>query len=313
MRFNRMKSLGILVIAGCLYPFELSAQTTTPTVSPDPIADIPLTSFDPSMLFYDYSWRSFIALNWPAATGAANRGQPDRTRTFGDAAGPRVWTTWKSRFEIFQPDGAPPSPWTSYDGTNPCGTTISNDGTTISSFTAFGDFNQATFSLDRLGNPLVARNGTYARYEVRINEPQFDTIVANKWYLASNLPTAATHVPFKNGSIEVKAAWRIIKGDEGEAVRKRYYVIDNAQVFDVAAGACTKQTIALVGFHIVAKTPSRPQWIWSSFEHVDNVPGTTTEPAPPLAYRCRSTIRASPRRSIRQHGLPPSRRPILLR
>jgi hypothetical protein len=29
----------------------------------------------------------------------------------------------------------------------------------------------------------------------------------------------------------------------------------------------------MVGLHIVAKTPTRPQWIWSTFEHVDNVPG----------------------------------------
>ena len=29
---------------------------------------------------------------------------------------------------------------------------------------------------------------------------------------------------------------------------------------------------ALVGLHIVYKTPSRPQWIWSTFRHVDNVP-----------------------------------------
>ena len=27
-----------------------------------------------------------------------------------------------------------------------------------------------------------------------------------------------------------------------------------------------------MGLHIVQKTPTRPQWIWSSFEHVDNVP-----------------------------------------
>jgi hypothetical protein len=37
----------------------------------------------------------------------------------------------------------------------------------------------------------------------------------------------------------------------------------------------------LVGFHIVTKTRERPQWIWSTFEHVDNVPGITDEPRPP--------------------------------
>ena len=36
-----------------------------------------------------------------------------------------------------------------------------------------------------------------------------------------------------------------------------------------------------MGFHIVTKTPDRPQWIWSTFEQIDNVPGLTTEPKPP--------------------------------
>ena len=260
----------------------VQAQTPPPPlVSPDPIADIPLTGFDPSSLFANYSWRSFIALNWPAKTGAANRGQPDRTKAFGDPAGPRVWTTWKSRHEIFQPEGANPSPWASYEGKNPCGTDFANDVVTLSSFTAFGDFNQATFDLRRLGNPLVAQNKMYTRYEVRVNQQEFESIVGNKWYLESNLPGPTSPVPFNVGSIEVKAAWRILTTADTAAVRSRYYVIPNAQIFDVASGKCTTQDIALVGFHIVAKTPSRPQWIWSSFEHVDNVPGITIEPKPP--------------------------------
>jgi hypothetical protein len=30
-------------------------------------------------------------------------------------------------------------------------------------------------------------------------------------------------------------------------------------------------TVGLVGFHIAQKTETSPQWIWSTFEHVDNV------------------------------------------
>ncbi|MEJ0075348.1 MAG: hypothetical protein WDO17_07845 [Alphaproteobacteria bacterium] len=275
-------AFGIILISMMSGVRSSNAQLPPPPmVSPDPIADIPLTNFDPSRLFANYSWRSFIALNWPAKTGPASRGQPDRTRAFGDIAGPRVWTTWKSRFEIFQPNGALPSPWASYDGQNPCGTDFSNDVTTLSSFTAFGDFNQATFSLSKVGNPLVAQNKVYARYEVRVNQQEFETIVGHKWFLKSNLPTDKTPVPFNDGSIEVKAAWRVLTAADTPAIRSRYFVIPNAQVFDVASQKCIAQDIALVGLHIVAKTPSRPQWIWSSFEHVDNVPGITNEPKPP--------------------------------
>jgi hypothetical protein len=43
-------------------------------------------------------------------------------------------------------------------------------------------------------------------------------------------------------------------------------------VLDPVTGACSNIDVGLVGLHIVQKTPTRPQWIWSSFEHVDNVP-----------------------------------------
>jgi hypothetical protein len=90
-----------------------------------------------------------------------------------------------------------------------------------------------------------------------------------------------TTIPFNTGSTEIKAAWRILTEKDTPAIRSRYYVVPNAQVFDVASSKCKPQDIALVGLHIVTKTPSRPQWIWSTFEHVDNVPGITTEPKPP--------------------------------
>lgn len=278
---RQLAATGLLILtAGALTPAN-SQVPPPPIVSPDPIADIALTTFDPSALFANYSWRAFIALNWPAKTGAANRGQPDRTRAFGDVSGPRVWSTWKSRFEIFQPNGATPSPWASYEGQNPCGTGFASDVMTLSSFTAFGDFNQATFSLTKLGNPLVAQNKNYTRYEVRVNQQEFETIVGHKWFLASNLPTQTSPVPFNSGSIEVKAAWRILTDSDTSAIRGRYYIVPKAQVFDVAQAKCILQDVALVGFHIVAKTPSRPQWIWSSFEHVDNVPPASSEPKPP--------------------------------
>ncbi len=271
-------------IAFCAMAGDVLAQTPpAPTVSPDPLPDVPPTppGQNPFPYFDNYSWRSFIALNWPGMTAAAQRGQPDRGKKFGDATGPRVWETWKAGYEIFQPGATPPSPWNSYDGANPCGTGFVNTVTTLSAFTEFGDFNQATFSLSKVGNPLVAQNQTYARYEVRANQPEFDTIVQHRWYLADNLPTPAKPVPFAAASSEIKAAWRILTDKDTPAIRSRYYVVSGAQVFDVATKKCVKQDVALVGFHIVTKTPARPQWIWSTFEQVDNVPGLTSEPKPP--------------------------------
>jgi hypothetical protein len=35
---------------------------------------------------------------------------------------------------------------------------------------------------------------------------------------------------------------------------------------------CLPETLGLIGFHAVHKTVTRPQWIWTSFEHKQNVP-----------------------------------------
>jgi hypothetical protein len=76
----------------------------------------------------------------------------------------------------------------------------------------------------------------------------------------------------------VKAAWRLLTAADTPAIRARNYIVPGAEVVDVArsraAGAlvCSHNDIALVGLHIAIKTRYRPQWIWSSFEQVDNVP-----------------------------------------
>jgi hypothetical protein len=47
--------------------------------------------------------------------------------------------------------------------------------------------------------------------------------------------------------------------------------------------------MGLVGLHIVHKTFTRPQWVWSTFEHVDNCP-TKGQPDSQASYSFYSTI-----------------------
>jgi hypothetical protein len=72
------------------------------------------------------------------------------------------------------------------------------------------------------------------------------------------------------GSIVVKSAWVEMTGYT-EAQRKRFYT-RTAIVRNPDTGKCSRETVGLLGLHIVQKTASRPQWIWSSFEQVDSVP-----------------------------------------
>jgi PPK2 family polyphosphate:nucleotide phosphotransferase len=49
---------------------------------------------------------------------------------------------------------------------------------------------------------------------------------------------------------------------------ERFYT-RKAWLMDLATGNCSQTTVGLVGTHIVQKTKSRPQWIWTSFEQID--------------------------------------------
>jgi hypothetical protein len=279
------------VTLGAVWPTGLaSAEQATPLVSPDRIEDVPSTRIDPFPDFDNFAWRAFIALNWPARLDA-ERGIPDRAKSLGDP-GPRVWETFKSRYELFQfgADGRPaaPAPWASYGGRNPCGAGADNHRKTLASFVPFAEFNQASFTPGVFANPLIAQNGAYTRYEIRVNEPEFLTLAANGWSQAKNLPDEKHPAGIPVGAIAVKAAWRPLTSADTPALRARYYVAKDAEIVDVAqtlaAGrvVCSKSDIALVGFHIAVKTQYRPQWLWSTFEHVDNVPpvgvGAAREP-----------------------------------
>jgi len=249
-----------------------------PIVSPDRLEDVGPIRVDVTKFptFDNFAWRAFIALNWPALTDAKHRGAPDRTKRFGDP-GPRVWETFKARYELL-PVGADgrriaPQPWATADTANPCGT--SGSGKTLASATPFKDFNQVAGVLE---NPLVAQNRTYTRFETRVNRPFFSAFARNGWSEGRNLPGPEHPARMPPGAIAVKAAWRILTAADTPALRTRYYVVENADVVDVAmtvAAArvvCTKGDVALVGLHIVIRTRERPQGVWTTFEHVDNVP-----------------------------------------
>jgi hypothetical protein len=258
-----------------------AAEDVAPLVSPDRIEDVPSTRLDPFPEFDNFAWRAFIALNWPSLTDPAHRGVPDRARTLVDK-GPRVWETFKARYELFQvgPDSRPvaPRPWATYGALNPCGADVDNRAKTLATFDPFMDFNQAAFLPAVAANPLVAQNRTYTRYEVRINEPEYSALALSGWSRGENLPDPAHPAQLPVGSIAVKAAWRPLTAADTQAERARYYVVEKADVVDVArtlaAGhvVCSKSDIALVGLHIVIRTKYRPQGLWSTFEHVDNVP-----------------------------------------
>lgn len=243
--------------------------------------------------WFDYfSWESFIALNWPAQTGARGTpNQPDNPSAFyGAAAGaPVVWGTYKDSFELFGQGNNRPTAWDSYDeAINPCQNV--QPGQKVLTFLSKGN-NPLMQTKQAFSYPLIDQQKNYVWYDIRYDQAQYNFIRGQdsdptSWlYLLKNLapkeplqmPQSTTQ-PAVLGSIMVKAAWRV-KTDKDDA--SRYYSI-SALVYDPQAKTCTPTPVLLVGLHIAHKVSPFTEWVWSTFEQVDNVPPTTTpQPTPP--------------------------------
>jgi mono/diheme cytochrome c family protein len=80
--------------------------------------------------------------------------------------------------------------------------------------------------------------------------------------------------------VVVKASWRLILPGEEDFKARCFWI--TAQLRDPFNPAAPPRSadVGLVGLHVILRTPKRRQWIWSSFEHVDNVPGPEQPAAP---------------------------------
>ena len=246
------------------------------TLVPDDVCIPPSFAGNPIAYFDDYSWRAFIALVWPALYG--QRGAPDPNQPITATGTPLVFETYKADWETFQPNGTPPSDfsstdsyWTSNPAQSPCPQAKPGDFM-LAPISKFGNVGLA--GVGDLVSVLIAQNGTFVRHLAAYNQTEFNQIQAKKWYLAANLPQnqkpVGPNIVFENGSLDIKSAWI----DMTNVPNPGRYHTRPAWLVDPISGQCsqTPVTVGLVGLHIVQKTPSRPQWIWSTFEQIDNVP-----------------------------------------
>jgi hypothetical protein len=249
--------------------------------------------------FFDtFSWQSFIALSWPA--DPANRGiplepgSPTRFRTANTTGGDSsaiVWETYREGFELFPSDDSIPPEWNSTEPTlTPAGLTEERVLAMVTKGGLLDEVNEA------FGGPLVDQNRNYVRYEVRINQIEYDQVRNNAWYDKDVVDEAISQavqdqtnagispqqgIEFDVNALELKGAWRQLTDEDDH---DRYYVVE--AIIKGEDGTYAPQTMGLVGLHIMQKTEIFPQWIWSTFEHVDNVSGVhpsfnngTDEPA----------------------------------
>jgi len=219
-------------------------------------------------LFDVLAWQAFVALNWPAN----DDGRPDWTKNMSDNTTWRVWNYWRSSGSIFLPFGAAPEPW---DG-KLHHTVKFQTKANAPSHTGIRD------NFEAFTGPLVDQNGNWARFEIRVNKEEFDYILDNELYSQDgqaafshretnnevNLPLNGNG---KHGAIEVKLAWKQLAGSDDPS---RFYTTDIEVTPSEPQGYQPnpkKIHVGLVGMHIAMRTQSSPEWIWSTFEQIDNV------------------------------------------
>lgn len=172
----------------------------------------------------------------------------------------------------------------------------------LGNISAVGDRSPATSSLDKSAkpealeeitqaftSPLIDQNGNFVFYEIQIDPNEVGYICANGLYnrngqikFTGGSASKAAELPVgtdgKNGSgsWELKFAWRVLTTADDKT---RYLWTDaivpptNGKCPDKSApnGEQCAVQVGLVGMHIAHKSQTSPQWIWSTFEQVDNL------------------------------------------
>jgi hypothetical protein len=148
--------------------------------------------------------------------------------------------------------------------------------------------------------PLIDQDGHFALFNILMNHPMFEYIVEHNLYSKAgqqkaneddksefpfgriefpigNNPDPQNNLPGRMGAIMLKVSYRILDPDKDKDLLSQFHTSD-ALIYFPGQGvtktgpACVEKKLALIGFHVGHKTTFAPQWVWTSFEHVSNVP-----------------------------------------
>jgi len=234
-----------------------------------------------------YSWRTFIALNSPA----------DGKTTISDSK-PDTRTRWedmdnfKQLLDVMLPARLQPPKWP----TDRAGMEAERERLMPEECRALHkempermvvQMIEESFNEPFKTGPLIDQQGHYAIFDILMNRQMFNYILEHHLnskagqMSAANAGLAVDFPPGQNsdgtlGAFMLKVSWKILVPDEIQA--KNFHMVKALVLMPPgdpkAKRPCLPETLGLIGFHAVHKTASRPQWIWTSFEHIKNVPDT---------------------------------------
>jgi hypothetical protein len=256
-------------------------------------------------LFDLWSWQAFLAVNWPTSRG----GQPAASIAGYDTNNNPAWSTWHESNDIYLPHGAAPPSCMVQTGVAATPLVARNlaglvrPGIPPAPAAAAPKTTRALFNVSAVGElingrapvkpsksnhisevdqaftgPLFDQNGNPTFYEILLDNHEVGYLCANKLYSIqgqidfSSNPTNKVQFPAGqwqtdgSGAFELKLAWKILDPNKDKADR---FFHQPAQV--LIENQWTSVEVGLVGMHIAHKSQSSPQWIWSTFEQIDNL------------------------------------------
>ena len=219
-----------------------------------------------------YAWQQLIALNWPA--DPARPGEPATGKTL-EARGPRVWETWRDVDTVYLTTGVDPGPW-EQPSAMPQACAAAGATRVLHRTTKVDDrldaMVQPTGADATLPPILTDQAGQAVRFDIRMNRVAYE-YVRRQGLFNGMVQMQTDAVSFPVGAMLVKGAWRVVdEGSRSRFLTTRACVCNQGP--DGQLVECAARLMGLVGLHLMAKTPSAPQWLWATYEQVDNVPPT---------------------------------------
>jgi hypothetical protein len=225
-----------------------------------------------------YSWLTFIAMNSPADGKTIGQGP----RPGGDALA--KWEDLKNYrplADVMLSKGDKPE-WGTRIVPEQC-QKIDGPGKVVFKI------GEEAFNQPFKSGPLIDQDGNFALFDILMNQPMFDFIVDKGLYSKQGQEKFGDTVRFPSGNnpggtvaghmgaIMLKVSYRILDPVKNKNLLTQFHTADALIYFPgppatKTGPACVEKKLALVGFHVGHKTRFAPQWVWSSFEHVSNVP-----------------------------------------
>lgn len=239
-----------------------------------------------------------FAWNWFACFNQATSGTSQN----------RVWETLKPTDQVFLSNGAAPLP---YAQRTPLPTAVQSaaQAAGMDMNRVFHEIN-STQQVDGLivqmgGSVPAAQRGKPVRFQLLMSQDTFDYIVAKQVYNVNGQAALTADLNFTPPSWEIKTAWLWIGQDAAykSTLQNDGYYIGQAY-YRNKDGSYEVGYAALSGMHVINKL--FPEWVWTTFENVNNPKYTVTNgaPAAPLTNSTGPTAAAAAQNSRFQAALP---------